>query len=242
MRSIKSTGGMTRDRGMSESQRAAWLLSMPTCADINTSIQNITGLSFSSEQHKDISIARKRQDGHDMMVILALLEERDPFIAGPVLKNTATGMVANTKVDAHKANLVGNKILKKMEGHKATEYTFRSEQAVKMASINTVKIDAEVVAIEPQLLFQRLVSAAGSKYEDKSEVFRYELSSHPSSLSKSSIFLRQGNKALLADGIWKRVSKPMPESAVLGDVRLFCMERHFSKISLVSWLNLHFHH
>ena len=32
MRSIKSVGGLTRGRVMSESQRAQWLLSMPACA------------------------------------------------------------------------------------------------------------------------------------------------------------------------------------------------------------------
>ena len=36
MRSVKSVGGMTRGRGMTEAQRAQWLLSMPACAEINT--------------------------------------------------------------------------------------------------------------------------------------------------------------------------------------------------------------
>ena len=30
MRSVKSTGGLTRGRGMGEAQREQWLLSMPT--------------------------------------------------------------------------------------------------------------------------------------------------------------------------------------------------------------------
>ena len=36
MRSVKSTGGLTRGRGMSESTRLVWLLSMPACADIES--------------------------------------------------------------------------------------------------------------------------------------------------------------------------------------------------------------
>lgn len=34
MRSLKTTGGMTRGRGMSEGQRAQWILSMPDCAEM----------------------------------------------------------------------------------------------------------------------------------------------------------------------------------------------------------------
>lgn len=34
MRSIKNTGGLTRGRGMSESQRALWILSIPDCAEV----------------------------------------------------------------------------------------------------------------------------------------------------------------------------------------------------------------
>ena len=36
IRSVKTTGGLTRERGMSETQRLVWLMSMPACADINT--------------------------------------------------------------------------------------------------------------------------------------------------------------------------------------------------------------
>jgi hypothetical protein len=39
MRSVKTAGGMTRGRGMTESQRSKWLLSMPACADVNNALQ-----------------------------------------------------------------------------------------------------------------------------------------------------------------------------------------------------------
>ena len=35
MRSIKSVGGLTREIGMSESQRALLILSQPACSEIN---------------------------------------------------------------------------------------------------------------------------------------------------------------------------------------------------------------
>ena len=38
MRSVKSTGGLMRGRGMDEAQRAEWILSMPACAYINNAM------------------------------------------------------------------------------------------------------------------------------------------------------------------------------------------------------------
>ena len=35
MRSMKTSGGLTRGRGMTEQQRVIWLLSMPACAEVN---------------------------------------------------------------------------------------------------------------------------------------------------------------------------------------------------------------
>ena len=43
MRTLKTTGGLTHGRGMEEAQRTRWLLSMPACAELNESMQNLTG-------------------------------------------------------------------------------------------------------------------------------------------------------------------------------------------------------
>ena len=52
MASMKSAGGLTRGRGMTEIQRTKWLLSTPTCAEIENAVRTITGMSFqTSEQH-----------------------------------------------------------------------------------------------------------------------------------------------------------------------------------------------
>ena len=43
MRSLKSSGGLTRWRGMTEHQRLVWLISMPACAEINQEMQELRG-------------------------------------------------------------------------------------------------------------------------------------------------------------------------------------------------------
>lgn len=42
MRSVKSPGGLTRGRGLSENQRSQWLLSMPACAEVTNAINEYT--------------------------------------------------------------------------------------------------------------------------------------------------------------------------------------------------------
>ena len=61
---------------MGEAQRAGWLLSMPACADINNAMVDLSGVGFhTSDQHKEVSHARKERDrivkaGEEMLLIL----------------------------------------------------------------------------------------------------------------------------------------------------------------------------
>ena len=43
MRTIKSTGGLIRGRGIEESQATRWLLALPARAAVNETVQNLTG-------------------------------------------------------------------------------------------------------------------------------------------------------------------------------------------------------
>ena len=74
MRSIKSSGGLTRGRGIGEAQRAQWILSIPACADYNSAMHELTGVGyFTSDQHKEASHARKERDRKDTLAILEYL-------------------------------------------------------------------------------------------------------------------------------------------------------------------------
>ena len=64
-----------------------------------------------------------------------------------------------------------------MVGQNIHEYTLKKkDQIVTMDAKGVVTINNEVVHIDPQLLFRRLVSA-GTKNEQLSEIFKYELCS-----------------------------------------------------------------
>ena len=46
-RSVKTNGGLTQGKGLSETQQLAWLMSMPACAEGNNAMQTITGVRYS---------------------------------------------------------------------------------------------------------------------------------------------------------------------------------------------------
>ena len=53
MRSLKSTGGLTRGSGMIAVQRAIWILSEPICSKYGLVMEENTGVLYiSSEQHQ----------------------------------------------------------------------------------------------------------------------------------------------------------------------------------------------
>ena len=60
MRSMKTSGGLTRGKGTTVQHRLIWLLLMPVCAEMNRSMLDLTGVSYNTgEQNKDISESRK---------------------------------------------------------------------------------------------------------------------------------------------------------------------------------------
>jgi hypothetical protein len=169
MRSIKTTGGLTRGRGMSESQRALWILSRPDCAEMNDAMQTFTGTNYySSDQHKEDGKSPQKRDTKDTMIFASFLEERNPFINEDILRNIEMGVSAIVDVNVDNAKQVGDRILSSMESKSVSEYSFkRKYQAVTLQDKPTiVDIETGQISIHSQLLFQRFIVAADSIYEE----------------------------------------------------------------------------
>ncbi|CAG2240639.1 unnamed protein product [Mytilus edulis] len=204
MRSLKTTGGLTRGRGLSESQRLLWLLSMPQCSQMNEAMQKLTDVNYNtSEQHKELGKSRIDQDKKDVQIFKSFLGERNPFSSDINLRNIETGTLADEKVNVERSVDIGKEILKSMEDQYADDFVFKkNKQVVTLASKTNIKIDGEEVVVDPQLLFQRLVAAANNIFPDISEVFKFELSSTPAALFEPSGLMRQAQKATLGDALW----------------------------------------
>ena len=120
MRSVKSSGGLTHCRGMAESQRAHWLLSMPACASISSAMQEVTSRCYaSSGQYKEMTKTRQARDDEDSHTLLGYLQERNPFDCDLSMQNISTGVTADCTVNVDRAKEVGETILKFMVGNNA---------------------------------------------------------------------------------------------------------------------------
>ena len=79
MRSIKSTGGLTRGRGLGSSQRTLWLLSMSACSEVHEAMQNLTATqNHLNKEHVEASNSRKIRDSKDIVEIEDFLKDHNP--------------------------------------------------------------------------------------------------------------------------------------------------------------------
>lgn len=98
-----------------------------------------------------------------------------PFIGNDkILRNIANGVSAANDVNVDIAEIIGSKILEKMNGQSIKDYVFRrTDQCVLMTAKGTT-VNDKYSHIYPALLFQRLVTVARKSQKDESFYFKYE--------------------------------------------------------------------
>ena len=81
------------------------------------------------------------------------------------------------------------------------QHSFKKKDQAVTHSTSAVKVNNETMQIDPQLLFQRLITA-GSRNDQLEEIFRFELCSYPPAIFEARYVMRPANKHALADAIW----------------------------------------
>ena len=80
MRSIKSRGGLTRGRGITESVRLQWIFSMHKCSGIHDAMTTVTDLKTrASEQHIKLGRSRYKHDFQVLVKIQEWFDQHEPF-------------------------------------------------------------------------------------------------------------------------------------------------------------------
>ena len=80
MRSLKTTGGLTRGGGMGEIQRLIWILSSGVRTELNLAMQELYGICYeTNKQDKDTSQTRMAMDITDTQKLLDFLSLRNPL-------------------------------------------------------------------------------------------------------------------------------------------------------------------
>lgn len=213
MRSIKSAGGLTRGRGFSQSVRHQWTYTAHHCAPIHDSMTKLSNLNLaSSDQHVEMTVARRSRDIEDCNKIYTWIKDRNPFAkTDKRLKSLSTGVTAGegSGVNCDNAEPVGEKIQEKLDDVSLVEAKIKRKERVVCldAALNTINVEKKLVKINPTLLFNRLSALAG-KEENVEKYFGYELTTYPMSLFKEGM-MRKPDKASLRNRILtKEMSSP----------------------------------
>ena len=87
-----------------------------------------------------------------------------------------------------------------MQDTNPATFTFRrKDQAVNLASKNSVRIKDDIVQIDPNLMFQRLASSAAKSDDGLKETLKFELCTFPPALFDNTGIMKQPKKAQLAE-------------------------------------------
>jgi len=117
MRSMKTSGGLTSGRGFKSSVLIRWLLGTPIASAINDQVEKLANtFNFTSEQHVDQRDSRIKTDTENAEKLSGWLKVHNPFPELKELISISTGVVGNEKVNCHKAQEVGQQIMKNIIG------------------------------------------------------------------------------------------------------------------------------
>ena len=193
MRPVKSRGGLTRGRGMNESVRHTWVLTLNYSASMHDVMTNLTGIvTKSSEHYTDLRASRRKQDEEHGLKFTASLQERNPFgFEDENLYSLSTGIIFMTSKDSvncEYAEELGLKIQKELDNVLLSAATIKRKNQIKtLASLlNTVKVDKVQVHVSTTVLFTALATIA-KREENDEKYFDYELTTEPMSLFKNNL-------------------------------------------------------
>ena len=202
MRSVKAPRGLIHGIGFGKAQRNTSIFARPACAEIGSSIQDFTGITFvSSDQHKDAGESRIARDNNDIKILFEFLEVHNPFSEGEKLKNIVTGQVANEAVNIDHAAEVGAEILKNVASKNVSEVTFKTSwKGINMAhKLNITSASGDTVSVDTNLLFQRLTAIATNSKPDLEHVFDFDLSPYPAPLARPTREMLPADKPKLVE-------------------------------------------
>ena len=195
MRSLKSTGGLTRGSGMTEHQRDVWTMSAPVSSAYNYAMQEFSNTVHTTiEQHKEATASRMERDRADLAILATKLEQHSRLLKETTLQNVVTGINADKDVNVQDLFIVGRDTVKHMQGRSVFSYSYKRKNKVKtLAAARTTGQQT----IDSSLLFQRflVVSESGDLCLDN--VMQYELSPYPPALFEEKYLLQKADKAQL---------------------------------------------
>ena len=217
-RAVKSRGGLSRGRGMTDSVISTWCLSMHRLAAIHQSMSKLTDHhSQSSEQHVETRTSRIERDSEDQRKVKTWFEEHPPFSSNVEnLVSISNGLTATkeSKINCDEVEEIGTRIQKTLDDLNYMEAKIKRNDGVKnLAALqSSVKFADDQVTIDPMTLLNRLIALV-MRDANVSSCFKYELSPFPTSLFDKGV-MRDANKSKLREHLTEDIEQCNPPSNV----------------------------
>jgi len=161
MKAIKSRGGLTHGRGLSESVRILWVKTMHKSAGVFSSLNSFTEFGNTEVSHIDLGDSRRRHDISDIHKLIDWFEKNDPFqVSDHRLHSLFSGITAGEEDDINcdGAEAVGDCLMEKMNNMMFSEVVICKTDRVKtLASVtSTLSLGDKHVPVDSAVLFSRL--------------------------------------------------------------------------------------
>ena len=216
MRMLKSAGGMTHGRQITDSTITNWVYSLPITIPICKSIEQFTNVNTtSSDQHRDLHNSNETKDKRDHETFFVWLSAHSLFVYKcESIAYISTGMIADKAVNCEQAYELGCVSANSMiDGNFIDIKLMRNDKVKTIASmINTVSIRKELVTINYSVLFNRITCIL----RDSSDIelyLSYEFAPEPTSILLEGL-MRKSQKSALAQLLR---SKALLESGLPND-------------------------
>ena len=149
------------DRGFTDDILSSYVLRKPPISLISEAIEDFSGVTFwTSDQHVDARESRIKRDYKDVKILQEILEQKNPFNnASSFVISLGTGITSDETINCHIAQEVDENIIAQLIRRQFLNIKMkRSDNVRSLATItSTVKIKDKVVAIEPMVLYQRML-------------------------------------------------------------------------------------
>ena len=200
MRNLKSSGGITHGRGITDSTLTKWVHALPQCVPTCDALEEFTGVhTGTSEQHKDLRPSTLTRDDKDLDKFCQWLLVHPPFAGYQQdrLVSLSTGVVADATVNCDDAINVGHAAAAKITGKGFTDIKLHRSDKVKTMSDkdNTIAVRGKDTVVNPNLFFNR-INCVLSRSSDLQEFFTYELAPQPPSLFSDGMMRKPTKSAL----------------------------------------------
>jgi len=176
MSMLKTIGGMTHGRGITDSTLTKWVHALPRCVSLCDAVEKFRGVHMGiSEQHKDLRSSTQAKDNKDHDIFVQWLQAHPPFVGYQPdhLVSIACGVVTDVSVNCDDAVNVGLAAAAKMTGKPFTDITLHHKDKVKTMSDkqNSINVRGQNTVVNLHLFFNRILCVL----KTSSEFLCYEL-------------------------------------------------------------------